>query len=634
MVGLEAWAFVLNRVEVSLAEELRIRLAEGRPAQAVLDSFHAIEASAIREPEALAAALDEAARMDLSASLSTLIPGRALGAAVTNADGAPLWSDAAFASWFGDADDAPAFRRLIKLAAKSGHASGLVEALDGAVIAAGAGTAAAARRWPIPAEALKALEAGPGRFVLLGFCPSRISDLAARASAAFGFTPLESRLAEALLDAPGIEAAADRVGVGRETARDAIRSAQRKTGARRSSDLVRLMLDMMCGDRPATADLAQVFVSAFGATPAEARTAAGVAQGLTAREVAQADGVTEHTVRGQLKAVYAKTGVGKAKDLVRLAMEAGALDAMTRFGETVPQLEGVAGRLRLIPRPGGRRVAFWDYGPMSGRPVLVTHGTITGRTLPPAFVTALHRRGFRPIVPQRPGFGLTDPATDDYVATAADDMAALLDALRVRATDLLIRDDGAATALAFAERHPGRVLSGMLANPRWPGVGVRNPDSLMGSVTKAFLIRPEIIGVFSEMLRRQTRTELITDMVRRSASYVPADREVLARPGVMTTMVRDIQAMGARTSRGIAQEQGVYARGWTPPALTGAARWLVMECGPLTLPGVEAAFASLPNARFTQLAGAGLLLYHSHPDAVAGLFADHADGKTGARRPA
>lgn len=619
---------MLKKTEYPLSEAVRSRLVDARPAEAVLEHIQMLEASAIREPEALAAVLEEAARLDLSESLFTLIPGQALGVAIIGARGQTLWTDAAFRTWFGDDAGDDAARRLLRLAGKAGRASGLLEAVDGAVIAGCAANARLALRWPLSAEALELLAADPRRMALLGFAPSRVSDLAARAAQAFGLTPLESRLAEALLDAPGLEAAADRVGVGRETARDAIRSAQRKAGARRSSDLVRLMLDMMCGDQPEPPDLAEIFVATFGATPAEGRAAALFARGLTAKEAAGVMGTAESTVRGQLKAVYAKAGVSKAKDFVRLAAEAGVLDSMARTSETVAEVEDLAGRLRLALRPDGSRVAFWDYGPRGGQPVLVPHGTITGRTLPAAMVAALHRRGFRPIVPQRPGFGLSDLAAGDYLGTAADDMAILLDTLRLKTTALLIRDDGVAAGLAFAQRHPARVSVGMLANPRWPGHDVRSPETVMGSVTRAFVARPELVAVFSEMMRRQTRTELLAKIVRRSASHIAADREVLDRPGVLTSMVRDIQAMAARSSHGFAREQGLYARGWRPPALTGDARWLVVECGPLAMPGVEAAFQALPGARFAVIPDAGLLLYHSHPERVVELFSDHASTET------
>src|SRR3990167_3422283 len=106
---------VLKKTEYPLSEALRRRLADGRPVEAVLEHFQAIEASAIREPEALAAALEEAARLDLSEALFTLIPGQALGVAVIGSGGQILWADAPFRRWFGD-DAEDAARRLTRLA--------------------------------------------------------------------------------------------------------------------------------------------------------------------------------------------------------------------------------------------------------------------------------------------------------------------------------------------------------------------------------------------------------------------------------------------------------------------------------------------------------------------------------------
>ena len=68
----------------------------------------------------------------------------------------------------------------------------------------------------------------------------------------------------------------------------------------------------------------------------------------------------------------------------------------------------------------------------------------------------------------------------------------------------------------------------------------------------------------------------------------------------------------------------LYARGWRPPILESGTPWLLVECGASAMPGVEAAFEAVPDARFVILPEAGLLVYHSHPDAVVELFADHA----------
>ncbi|WP_353183122.1 helix-turn-helix transcriptional regulator [Bosea sp. (in: a-proteobacteria)] len=58
----------------------------------------------------------------------------------------------------------------------------------------------------------------------------------------------------------------------------------------------------------------------FGLTRAEARVAAGISKGLTLAMIAGQAGISQETVRVQLKAVYAKTGVNSQAALVRLAL--------------------------------------------------------------------------------------------------------------------------------------------------------------------------------------------------------------------------------------------------------------------------------------------------------------------------
>jgi DNA-binding CsgD family transcriptional regulator len=56
----------------------------------------------------------------------------------------------------------------------------------------------------------------------------------------------------------------------------------------------------------------------FDLTPAEARVARGISEAQTVDTVADALGVSRETVRTQLKAVLAKTGVAKQTELVNL----------------------------------------------------------------------------------------------------------------------------------------------------------------------------------------------------------------------------------------------------------------------------------------------------------------------------
>ncbi len=62
----------------------------------------------------------------------------------------------------------------------------------------------------------------------------------------------------------------------------------------------------------------------FDLTPAEARLAAALAEGATLASAADALGVTQHTVRSQLKSVFLKTGVERQQQLVGLLVSLNA----------------------------------------------------------------------------------------------------------------------------------------------------------------------------------------------------------------------------------------------------------------------------------------------------------------------
>ncbi|HRD28264.1 MAG TPA: alpha/beta hydrolase, partial [Caulobacter sp.] len=283
-----------------------------------------------------------------------------------------------------------------------------------------------------------------------------------------------------------------------------------------------------------------------------------------------------------------------------------------------------SGRLRVVAS-GERRIAVTDYGPRSGKPVIVMHGAATGRRLPPAMVVAMHARGLRPLVPQRPGYGLTDVADQPYLEQCASDMARLMDALRIDQARLLVRDSATPAGLLFANQHPDRVASGVIVNPKWPlralSHSAPRPTSLMAALGNLFVESPQLIGLVGEILRRQTRTEMLEKVMRQSLAHLPCDQETLREPGVLDALVQDAQGMFARSSMGFTSEHMAFVTGWDLPETVGGARWTVAECGQLTLPDAMSVWGRLPNATFQVIPNAGLLVYFTHPEVVADLVA-------------
>ena len=233
----------------------------------------------------------------------------------------------------------------------------------------------------------------------------------------------------------------------------------------------------------------------------------------------------------------------------------------------------------------------------------------------------MHAKGWRPIVPPRPGFGLTDAAQGDYLEACANDMAVVLDALRLDKVRVVARDSGAAAALAFAERFPQRLTDGLLLRPHAPGGRVRAAGTVTGAVKRLFVSQPDLVGLIAETMRRQNHTDLLKEVAQRAAGHVAADAAVIQEPTVLTSIVRDIQAISARSIRGFAEEQSLYVKGWTIPAELGTAPWRVVEFSEMALEGLEEAYAGLPGVRFSAFAEGGLYPFYSHPNELADLLA-------------
>lgn len=599
-----------------LSDLLHANAPHGAPVELLLDSWAEVEdalrADGTHAREALNAASDA-----LPAVAGAISDRRALATAVLTARGAVCHADPAYLQLFPDSAD---LRPLLRRALHEGPVVTLAEGASGAAFTAWIGDAQAAARWPLGRDVAEALSAGPERLAVIVSAPSRSSELARQAARALDLTALEARLAAALLFAPNLEVAAAEAGVGRETARDALRRINAKLGVRRTPELISRLIGVMCVTQDTAQSDEEVATSALGLTPAEARAAALTARGATAPEAARALGVSPETVKTHMKAALAKTGAKGVKDLARLLAEARGLVTLAEAAEPVLGEEEGGGRLRVLPAlDGARRIALIDYGPYDAEPLIVFHGAAAGRRLPERLRAALVARGLRPIVIQRPGFGLTDPADGDHLAAAAADMEAVAERLRLKSFHLLARDTGVPAALEFARTRPHRLGRVVLMNPPTPASMGPPRAAFMVSVQRHLLHNPNLVIAFAEFLRRQATSQLIERVLLRSLSELPTDRAAIQDPAVRDFLVRDIQALCARSVSGFAAEHAIYANGWRPsPGLTGDG-WILAVSEQLASQH-HTHWLPFPGLRRVELEGAGMLVQFTHPEAIAALF--------------
>ncbi len=607
----------MTAIPVRLSELLKASAPRSAPVELMLDSWAQVE-DAI-QADSGHALMDIASASDaLPATAGAITDRRSLAAAVVSARGEIYFADPAYRALFTDSSN---LRPLLKRAAREGHVVSLVEGAVGMAFVAWIGAAPAAARWPLGEEAAAALAIGTDRLAVVVSAPSRSSELARRAARALDLTALEARLAEALLFAPSLEVAAAAAGVGRETARDALRRINVKAGVRRTPELIARLISLMCEVQGGTGGDVDVAQTAFGLTPAEARATAIVAGGASAPEAAHALGVSAGTVRSHVKAALAKTGAKGIKDLARLLVEARELVVLADSAEPMLAEEASCGRSRILTALDGvRRIALLDYGPYDAEPVLIFHGTAAGRRLPDRFRDGLIAAGLRPIVLQRPGFGLTDPAAGDYAAAGAADMAATVKRLGLRRVHMLARDTGIPVALAFAHNYPELLGRAVLLNPHAPVSFAEGGDSFLAGVQRHLLSNPDLVVTFAEFLRRQTTTPLLDRILDKAFSDEPVDAQALTDPALRLFLIRDVQALCARSVWGFASEHATYAAGWEPPVdLPVTSPW-TFAYSTQRARDFNPGWLSIPNLRITPILGAGLLPQFTHPDELVKLL--------------
>lgn len=301
----------------------------------------------------------------------------------------------------------------------------------------------------------------------------------------------------------------------------------------------------------------------FGLTEAETRLAQKLRDGRSLQQASDALGVSVHTARNHLRAVFDKMGVQRQSELVRTLTELGSLDrAMQNPGGSppaAPQLEGTA--IRKVVLRDGRRLAYREYGPPGGAPLLVLHEGLGSSLLPAGTDSHARRRGLRIIAVDRPGFGLSDERPGYSIASVADDVLELADALRLERVVVSGVLSGAAFAVHVAARLGDRASGVLLSSGRAPGQrGDRgNPFKQMRA---RLLAHPWIVEPLFAIVRKGLSLPMTRRMIVKAASHSSGDMAFIqANPWVFEYLSACAGEALARTGHGPAGDLRAFRAG-------------------------------------------------------------------------
>lgn len=590
--------------------------------RAVMDDAESVLAMARARPECLSGLIETDASQ---AQFLPLFTPQSIAAAVLDGQGGVKAASRLFAEEHGERYIDPSLADRAFRFGKPVAAPVAVERADGAesVIFVYAPATLAFPLWNLPLEL--ADEAPDGKVVVVTTLAARAGPLG-QACSAFGLTVAQTRVVMAVVRFGSIKAAAERLKISHVTARESLSEVYRRTGARRLPELVGLLSGLAFGLMPSQSDQVPLLIDVWGLTPKQASIAVLIANGATREEAARALGLSVAVVRKELEHVFAALRVCSASELARTVSVMSALGAL--LGATRGRLgffDTRAEPLRLLPRGDGTRLAWSDYGPFAGEPVLVVHSSTTPRTAPSGLLVALQDAGRRVLSVDRPGFGMSDPipglraGEHDPFAAAADDVLLLLDALRLPTIDIVARG-GAQAVMALARRAPDRVGRVVLVNPDPPPGGDDRRLGPLGAFKEAYQGRPELIGTFARLLAGSLTRERLQRMLRQSMRGSPPDEAAVADPGIVDDYWRSVRMFATGRIEGYVNEQVAMARASPCEPVKGARGWTVLIGAHDTLHDplrTERYWRTmLPDSRFQRIEDAGRFLAMTHPERV------------------
>ena len=281
----------------------------------------------------------------------------------------------------------------------------------------------------------------------------------------------------------------------------------------------------------------------FALSPAEARLTQQLALGHSIEDAAKALGVSHNTAKTQLKKVFSKVGVKRQPELLQaiyaspLWLDMGLENRRMRPRRTT--LQAALAGMNPLPKghgmrlPDGRWMAWSDSGDPTGWPVLMCHAFLHGQHDRHPDDSILRGLGIRLLIPDRPGCGDSDAASDGGVALWPLDVACMLEHLGIGGFGLVSWSMGAPHALAVAQHFGARVQALGLVSPASPiqvTQDLRYYSGLDRMVLLVALHTPSLLPVLIATMVKGVQRDVYAFLEDIIAEVPPSERALFESP--------------------------------------------------------------------------------------------------------
>lgn len=213
--------------------------------------------------------------------------------------------------------------------------------------------------------------------------------------------------------------------------------------------------------------------------------------------------------------------------------------------------------------PDGRRMSFADYGAPEGMPVLFCHGIPGSRwQVHPGMAAAAAEINIRVILPERPGYGLSDQQPNRTMLDWASDAARLMDHLDLQRFAVLSISGGSLFALACGYAMPDRITSITLAGALAENIFAPEVAAVMLPLVAQTLAAArdtpqalvQSLGAFAD-----DPGKLLEMMV---TSLPASDKALFENPEIRNSFLRNLEESLRHCEDSLARDYALATRDW------------------------------------------------------------------------
>jgi pimeloyl-ACP methyl ester carboxylesterase/DNA-binding CsgD family transcriptional regulator len=390
---------------------------------------------------------------------------------------------------------------------------------------------------------------------------------------------------------------------------------QTKQSARPTLFHILMVLDHNNANEELNADL----VVKYGLTEKEQNVLVRLIHGESIKNIAEASFVSDNTVKSHLKSIFRKTSTKSQGALISLILthESQVLDSYFESNITTAIAAESNEIDRQITLSSGQTIAYCDYGPAEGRPIVVFHSGFGSRlAIPPDYQQICERTNRRIIVPDRPGLGKTD-FIEGHPAKWNSQLQEFIDLLEIDKYDILGCIISTQMAMSYAASADARLEKVILTSPVFINTDddTRYLTEILAPAARYVKQSAQFARDIYELWLKSVTLNLdkhYKNMLEESIGS--AEREQFDKENLVQ-LLTDIFKEGARHSLDGILNEMVFCM--TPLNLDLAKftkpveAWCGTEDKRITMEGVKAIFKELPNCQLHFPEGYSEHLYYS-----------------------